>query len=165
MNELPQVVCSFQEQQHGKSLPSGTQHTQILSLAAVTSESSCQWPVSCRTRKVHPSEKTLAQREPSGTKDPGTDGTLLPILDTTVEGWAFPGEGGERRAACSVFNPLFSWGKSPGFISGNYKQQSFAGREVWLYRSFWTSWDRQLEKNNLGSVYVPLRSHITHLPS
>ena len=69
MNELPQVVCSFQEQQRGKSLHSGTQHAQILSLAAVTSESSGQLcDPSCRTWKAHPPEKTLAQRGPSGTK-------------------------------------------------------------------------------------------------
>ena len=133
------VVCNFHQQQRGKSLPSRTQDTQILSVAAVTCESSGQWQWPClwNTEGPHLWEDPHPKVETFGDLSPWTP---LPILDATAEGPAFSGEGGERRAVCRVFTPLISWERSPAWVPGNSNQQPFAGRGVWLYRRCWASW-------------------------
>lgn len=157
MNELPQVVCSFQEQQRDKSLPSGTQHTQILSWQQSPQVNDVTLPVG------HEGPPIWEDSRPKGTLqelrwDPSSH------LRCHRRRLSLPREVGRGEQPVVLFSPLFSWEKAQLLSPGTPNSSHLQGDRSGLQKSL-NLMGSPTEKSYLGSVYVPLRSHITPLPS
>lgn len=135
--------------------------TQILSLAAVTSESSGQLcDPSCRTRKAHPPEKTLPKGDPQELRwDTSSH------LRCHHRRLGLPRGGWGEESSPQCFQSSIQLGKEPSFYLREL-QTAVICRETGLaLQKLLNLVGSPTGEKLLGQRICPLRSHITPSPS